>query len=389
MKKLGWILSIIFSSSPLLHAATPTSDDYYKAASGLYAKQQYDLAIRYYQAAIQSDPNHWQAYQGLGTAFYQKKDYRNASAYFDKSLSLHPDNPSLKQFNDKLKGAHTEWAQVPVSVPEPTTTPFSRSPSQSAAPTPLPEEHKVRGNSMEERVNWGNKFWGRGFLGLNNCGMGDLTTAAASWNAYYKNFTTSATVQTTGLAAGAESGYMLDAHDTISISADVLLSGSYKSHVNDNFGTSRDQTVDPIFLGAEANYYRYFLLDFGRFYVGAGAGLGTTTVHYTYTQTNGPNSDGYFTGEGFVGSGQLGGEVYLNRRYSVEFSVKGRTAQFSKVTGMGTDPNTGASGSAALLKDKNGLLHAYFESSMSAYGYSYVPIDFSGFDLRVSVDYYF
>jgi tetratricopeptide (TPR) repeat protein len=79
-----------------------TSLDYYQAGLRLYDQHQYADAERYFQAAIQEDSNNWQAYQGLGLCQYAQGDKSGAKASFQQSLSLHPDNPSLKSFSDGL-----------------------------------------------------------------------------------------------------------------------------------------------------------------------------------------------------------------------------------------------------------------------------------------------
>jgi len=82
-----------------------TSSDYYQAGLKLYNQRQYIQAQKYFQAALQLDPNNWQAYQGLGLSDYALGDRQGAKQAFDKSLSIHPDNPSLARFDENLGGS--------------------------------------------------------------------------------------------------------------------------------------------------------------------------------------------------------------------------------------------------------------------------------------------
>lgn len=65
--------------------------------------QQYDNAIRYYQASINIQPTYG-AYQWMGTAYYYKGDKENAKIAYQKSLELNPDNPAVRNMVDRLGG---------------------------------------------------------------------------------------------------------------------------------------------------------------------------------------------------------------------------------------------------------------------------------------------
>jgi tetratricopeptide (TPR) repeat protein len=84
-------------------ARAATAEDYYKAGLTLTQQNQHEQAIKYYQAAVQLDPNHWQAQQAMGTSYYQMGKKPEALTAFDASLKIHPDNPQLKAFADSLR----------------------------------------------------------------------------------------------------------------------------------------------------------------------------------------------------------------------------------------------------------------------------------------------
>jgi tetratricopeptide (TPR) repeat protein len=86
-------------------ASAATSNDYYQAGLKLYNQHQYSQAARYFQAAVQVDPNNWQAYQCLGLCDYSLGDKEGARQAFDKSLQINPNNPSLARFDESLGGS--------------------------------------------------------------------------------------------------------------------------------------------------------------------------------------------------------------------------------------------------------------------------------------------
>ncbi|GAB4296806.1 MAG: hypothetical protein Kow0090_11990 [Myxococcota bacterium] len=50
-----------------------------------------DDAIREYEAAVAADPNHFEAYKGLGTVYFKKKDFNKAGDAFEKAVGIKPD----------------------------------------------------------------------------------------------------------------------------------------------------------------------------------------------------------------------------------------------------------------------------------------------------------
>ncbi len=97
------LLALILISSFSTQVLAATSDDVLNQAAALYQQGQYNQAVSLYQSALQSDPNNWQLYQGLGSCFYQLHQLPEASQAFDESLALHPDNPSIRSFADSLR----------------------------------------------------------------------------------------------------------------------------------------------------------------------------------------------------------------------------------------------------------------------------------------------
>jgi|SRR5579872_1185502 len=99
--KFVWAFGFLMMPVSSIWAAT--SQDYYQSGVQNYKQGQYNQAVAFLQASVQLDPQNWQAYQVLGQAFYQAGDKTSALGAFQASLKIHPDNPSLRDFTDKLK----------------------------------------------------------------------------------------------------------------------------------------------------------------------------------------------------------------------------------------------------------------------------------------------
>ena len=95
------VLGLLFSIAGWVHAQDLATQTYLDG-NNYYSQKNYDLAIPKYQAALQSNPNFWQAYQGLGNCYYFKGDNDKALLNYRKALSLNPNNPQLSQFNQAL-----------------------------------------------------------------------------------------------------------------------------------------------------------------------------------------------------------------------------------------------------------------------------------------------
>lgn len=91
----------LFTFSTMALAAT--SWEYYQAGMRFYNQHEYSEATRYFQAAVNQDPNNWQAYQGLGMCDYAQGDKAGAKQAFDRSLTIHPNNPQLAHFDESLE----------------------------------------------------------------------------------------------------------------------------------------------------------------------------------------------------------------------------------------------------------------------------------------------
>jgi tetratricopeptide (TPR) repeat protein len=84
-------------------------EDYYAAGMDLFKNHDYDKAVQYFHAAVDQRPDYWQAYQFLGEAYYQTANRTEAIVAMEESLRLHPDNPDLRKFIDRIRSG-SPWA---------------------------------------------------------------------------------------------------------------------------------------------------------------------------------------------------------------------------------------------------------------------------------------
>lgn len=123
-----------------LAAQAVTADDYYSVGSQFYQQGQLDKAIQYCQAAIQMNPNYWQAYQVMGYCYYSQKNNPQAIQAMDKSLQINPDNPTLQQFDNQVRSVTpntppaptTDNSEVPPMANPPITSPASNTASATS-----------------------------------------------------------------------------------------------------------------------------------------------------------------------------------------------------------------------------------------------------------------
>jgi tetratricopeptide (TPR) repeat protein len=104
---------------------------YMQMASTAYEKKHYDLAIEYYNSAIDDNSDYWQAYVGLGNCYYWKKNFKKALECYEKALKMNPDNPTLEKF---LRALRFKMGILPT----PTPTPLMAAPLPSTGGLPPP-----------------------------------------------------------------------------------------------------------------------------------------------------------------------------------------------------------------------------------------------------------
>lgn len=100
IRKAKWIF-LFFLSPSFLSAAT--FEDYYRAGTALYSRQQFEKALLYFQAAQKLNPAHRPSWIGAGNCAYHLKNEEKALAFYEQALKLDPSDSALQSFVEKLR----------------------------------------------------------------------------------------------------------------------------------------------------------------------------------------------------------------------------------------------------------------------------------------------
>ncbi len=106
-------------------AMAATSEEDYRSGLAYYAQKQYPGALAFFRLAVQADPNNWRAYQGMGYCLGQTGAYAQALDACEKSLGIHPDNPPLRDYTERLRAQLLTAPPIP-SAPAQIPTPDNR-----------------------------------------------------------------------------------------------------------------------------------------------------------------------------------------------------------------------------------------------------------------------
>jgi hypothetical protein len=250
-------------------------------------------------------------------------------------------------------------------------------------------------------------LWAKFYGGYANGALGDLNTSAAEWKTLLNNIVR-VVAGSDGELVTAEFGVALD--KTNGLAFDVT-AGQYSSlAVAGGAATviaakivifGYQQEISPSFFSGELAYYHFFPLGRdNRFFVKGGGGLGLANAnileqsnypaaYISYGRTLGPVDLSAFSP---CLSGGLGWEWMAADGLGIEVSARGRYAVFSQLTGSAatTDPsgNVVNSGAAGLYKGPRGIVGLEYSNSASPSD-SWANLDFSGFDMGLSVNAYF
>ena len=150
---------------PTLSPAQDNSAQYYQSANTAYSQQNYDQALRYYKAAVQQNPQMWQAYQGLGNCYYAKGDKASALTNYQQSLQINPNNPQLSQFVQTLQPSMAS------SVPPTTNDSTASNESATSSPsTSMPSGGMNRNLPRQGKIVFeiGDSDWAGNWNDINN-----------------------------------------------------------------------------------------------------------------------------------------------------------------------------------------------------------------------------
>jgi len=120
LKKITLISLIIF------HLTTHSSDKIFETADSLFQKNEYELAINYYNKILGNNLESPEIYYNLGICYFKIKEYRNSKKNFQKSLILNPKNKLSEhwiiQINKKINEKnlpqmfYVEWRDYIVNI---------------------------------------------------------------------------------------------------------------------------------------------------------------------------------------------------------------------------------------------------------------------------------
>lgn len=302
----SFFVAVLFLSLLPLFGYAQNADDQYKEGLAAYNSKDWDSAVSIMNDVIKNDPSNWQAYQILGYAYSKQKDLENSLQSSEASLKLHPDNPTLQKFVDRLKVKLSETSDTGTES-EATSTPTTTSTSEEAesepttTPSSTPTQAKTHVVKMTPTVTTTpivkneEPFTSHGFLDL---AVG-FDQPALNWQSAYK------------LSPGGEFGI---GYDFGFFDMQIDVDGFYFSGVNYSSNiTDFDLKVLPSFRFNFANTgFRPYLL------VGAGADF----QYLTATTGSLFVSDFDFDfGAGF--SIQLSGpsEFFLEGKYNLVYTI--------------------------------------------------------------------
>lgn len=374
-----------FPMAVFLLSVSPTlcqeAREEYRAGLDLYQHGLYAQAISDFKSATKADPSLWQAFQAMGQCQYGMGDQAGALASFDKSLKIHPANPNLRAFVEKIRQSFllnrdAGTGSRPVSALGMTVRPLVN-PASRMKPA-FAQVYGTLGNSILTDLETGYRTLDNDTIGTNS--------------------NNHATFPFAGI--GMEMGYCLDRNDCLSVSLEMA--SVYGFSIDNGDPQSR-------FIEKLSNQ----LLTFG--------------FHYSYLT---PDKDGpwiarfgvdyYLLGFSFyesymepsaniseqvslpAGTGStLGAAVALGKDFdlgglSLELLAKVKLATITQMTGAyATSGNSNfpqplsSSGIGAVATASDGSIELVDQSQMQASGDRYTQMQLLGYELRLGLNYWF
>ena len=119
-KRLFFLLPFftLMSLAGVLYAQNDHYPEFMEMGNRAYASEKYDLAIGYYQSALDDKPDCWQAYVGLGNCYYYKKKLKDSLQAYEKALKMNPGNDEVIRFVQFLRKKIGATA-LPTPTPSP------------------------------------------------------------------------------------------------------------------------------------------------------------------------------------------------------------------------------------------------------------------------------
>jgi hypothetical protein len=375
----------LFMARPCLASSDKPGEAEYQTGFRLYQMGKYQEALHHFYLAADENLDSWKIYHMIGNCFFILQQRDAAIGAYQESLKIHPDNPGLLNNFRRLQSSSPSLSSGAVQPLEDEEVGYAKQPTVTVSPDLIAE---VSGYGMPyvSHRSTGPRFpvWLKLNSSFTFANMQDLESGAQSWNQATGIQSGLASARNTGIELGVESGYNLDEANVISFGLDYLGGEGYQVSV---YSSTSDllQSVSPDTYALGLNYYRNLTGGKSRLYAMGGVGYYFTQVKYYQADPTNPVM-GMFTG-GTVGcSVGLGNEWFVTREVGVELSGRFRYAKIPQVEGTATNQAAGTTAALAVLR--NGTLGVQSSQSLSQGNGDYASIDYTGFDLRLSMDLY-
>jgi len=358
-----------------LRAQTKPSPIYQKGMTA-YNLGDYEKALEDFTAALDENPDSWNAYQQQGYCFYHLGRRNEMTAAFNESLRLHPNNTELKAFLAGLSNAPNPPTPVPS---HPWKSAKARTRLTTPSTTPVPTH-----STLSERAE--TSSWLKLSGDISYGALGDLTNAANYWNQELAKFSApgNASVANWGFQFGLEGGLALDKNNALSVQTIFETGHGFQEHLN--YSSPVTESINPQLFTFGVNYYRYFPANNGRFFLTAGVLFGEAIVDY-YQDDPIETFQGPLVGNnlGFtLGAGQ---EWKMSSTVGFELAGRFRYLNISQLQNN-YFVSSGGSGKAVLAVDSLGDIGLASPQAFGQGSLRYATMDFTGFDLGFSFNFY-
>ncbi len=398
---------------PTLASAQMTSQEYDQLGQAVYQKGLYDKAVVYFQQATQADPTNAQAFEDLGNAYMKQGNQSQALQAYQQSLQLNPNNTTLKVMVDNMNSANNTAAPAQAQN-EPANPQMEQSPAQETIvihrrrPRPQPEPVVNYNDNLAPMDHA--RVWTKFEFGYNYSLQGDLTDSATNVTNENSNGTLaaqeygftngSASMPLGGLMLGGELGFLIDPNEGIAIGVRYLQANDYNYSASNSAPSSFAgypsdfwaTTLTPYAVPFTLDYYLFLPDHNGRFFITAGAGYyaGTvqvqdnfSVVNYTGDTTQNDNPNGDLTAGNIGFEFGIGRDFAINRNFGISVFARGRYAKITQFQGTLSDGQQWV-----LAKFSDGSVDICDPSQIGSHGISYATVDFTGFDIGASLNFY-
>jgi tetratricopeptide (TPR) repeat protein len=399
-------------------ASTPTfadpSQDYDQAGMALFRAGQYEKSIQYFNNAVQADSTNWQAYEDMGNAYMKTDDKPNALSSYQKALQLNPGNSTLQALVDNL----SDQTGSPTSTGDGTQPQALNPPaapqddSSYAAPqdqtTVIVRRHRRGYRVMQPVPNYNDNLalmdhapiWNTFSIGYAYSAMTDLINGVNTTNQAIlaEGNSGSASMDHNGLGLNFELGFLINPYNGIGIGLGYRRASDLNENISFNADQPDFQTINlqPQVVPLTIDYFLFLPDKGGRFFISAGAGYYFGDVHvdnnFDFSVSHGSPDADEFAGD-LVSSGLgfqlgVGRDFAVSDRLGISIFAKGYYAKLSNFQGTLVDGN-GNSGQFGLAIDSDGTVDVPNTSDIGgASGNRYATVDFTGFDVGMSINFY-